>query len=251
MHNYCTASMLILRLVETYLQFLSVLSSPLRSHTSLPSPFTVTLYLLLTLSTFSTLSPPPLPFPPPTLSYCPPSTFSNCSPLQHTHTLSYCPPSTLSNSPLFPSHTVVLPSLHSLKLPPLPLTHSIVLPSLHPLKLSLSPPFYTVLIHPLLTQPLTLPLIMSSSFSLTSPCSPTLGDDFLSELGLHTIHCLVGGQSSKLASRPSSCGNVERLHLYPSDQLITGLNVDTVIHQIRIITEVCVYIHVCVYVCVL
>ena len=72
--------------------------------------------------------------------------------------------------------------------------------------------------------------------------SPTLGDDFLSELGLHTIHCLVGGQSSKLASRPSSCGNVERLHLYPTDQLITGLNVDTVIHQIRIITEVGVHV---------
>ncbi len=79
--------------------------------------------------------------------------------------------------------------------------------------------------------------------------SPVIGEDFLSDLDLHTIHCLVGGHASKLASRPSSLSNVARLNLYPEDSLVSGLNPDTTVHQIRIITEVCVCACVRVYTC--
>ena len=67
--------------------------------------------------------------------------------------------------------------------------------------------------------------------------SPTLGSDFLADLELKTLHCMVGGAVTKSPSRVSSVGNVERLHHYPNDSFISGASTD--IRQIKIITEVC------------
>ena len=59
--------------------------------------------------------------------------------------------------------------------------------------------------------------------------SPTIGEDFLSDLDLATVQCIVGGAQTKSVSRAMGVGSVEKLTLHSSNQDI---------HRIRIIAEV-------------
>ena len=72
--------------------------------------------------------------------------------------------------------------------------------------------------------------------SHTHTHSPTIGEDFLSDLDLQPINCVVGG-AHKSPSRASSAGNIERLHSYTDDTYISGAGPN--VRQIRIVTEVC------------
>ena len=73
----------------------------------------------------------------------------------------------------------------------------------------------------------------------SSTGSPTIGEDFLSDLDLATVQCIVGGAQSKSASRAMGVGGVvERLGPHPNDPSSTGAGQDTNVQQIRIITEV-------------
>lgn len=75
------------------------------------------------------------------------------------------------------------------------------------------------------------------SYSLLIP-SPMLGEDFLSDLKLHTIHCLVGPQTAEpLANRTSFYANVERLHMVPGSDSIFN-DTGEKIQKLKIITEV-------------
>lgn len=58
--------------------------------------------------------------------------------------------------------------------------------------------------------------------------SPTIGEDFLSDLDLRTVQCIVGGALSKSPNHVLGMGSVERLRLRQGTHL----------QQIRHIAEV-------------
>lgn len=74
----------------------------------------------------------------------------------------------------------------------------------------------------------TITLHTPSLFTLSTPHSPTLGEDFLSDLDLPVVNCIVGGA----ALRSTNFGSIER-----RGAAISGSDLDK--HtQLRIIAEV-------------
>lgn len=73
----------------------------------------------------------------------------------------------------------------------------------------------------------------NAKLSMEVTWSPTIGEDFLSDLNLKTVQCIVGG-AQKSPNHMMGVGNVERLRLHPLDPL---LSTDPLMRQIRIITE--------------
>ncbi len=61
-------------------------------------------------------------------------------------------------------------------------------------------------------------------------CSPTIGEDFLSDLDLRTVQCIVGGALTRSPNHMLGVGSVERLRLSHGT-------------QIRHIAEVCCNVH--------
>lgn len=82
---------------------------------------------------------------------------------------------------------------------------------------------------------------MLSCQHFSFPPSPTIGEDFLSDLNLKTVQCIVGGAHSKSPNHIVGVGNVERLGLHssdPSDPTVSEAQLG--VQQIRIIMEVSV-----------
>ena len=65
-----------------------------------------------------------------------------------------------------------------------------------------------------------------------------LGDNFLSDLSLPTLPCLVGDMRAKSSDLPSSISQVQRLDLHPNAPLMMGLSPDSTVEQIRVISAV-------------
>eukprot|EP00731_Ephydatia_muelleri_P025011 Em0017g94a len=76
-----------------------------------------------------------------------------------------------------------------------------------------------------------------AKLSLNVTWSPMLGEDFLSDLRLQTIHCLVSPQTTEpLSSRTSFYANVERLHMVPGSDSIFN-DTGQKIQKLKIIRE--------------
>lgn len=76
-----------------------------------------------------------------------------------------------------------------------------------------------------------------AKLSMNVTWSPMLGEDFLSDLKLHTIHCLVGPQATEpLGNRTSFYANVERLHMVPGSDAILN-DTGQKIQKLKIIPE--------------